>query len=163
LSAAAAKKAIAADALYKEGKLSVRNIARNQNISKATLYSYLRHRGVNIGAYKKPPMKQKVMKVEFLLRVENNSKFVRGKNKSREEIEEWVLSRYGMEKQTKDGGEYGLSIPYQTDKELDRIIYENILGKAHRIADNRNGFIEADVISLDDPERSWSHCNGTPH
>ena len=64
LSAAAQKKAIAAEALYKEGKLSVRDIARNQNISKATLYSYLRRRGVKIGAYKKSPMKLKVMKVE---------------------------------------------------------------------------------------------------
>jgi hypothetical protein len=43
------------EALYKEGKLSVADIARNQGISKATLYSYLRHCGVQIGAYKKPP------------------------------------------------------------------------------------------------------------
>ena len=56
LSAAAAKKAIAVEALYKEGKLSVRDIAHNQGISKATLYSYLRHRGVEIGAYKTPPL-----------------------------------------------------------------------------------------------------------
>ena len=41
LSVAAQKKAIAAEALYKEGKLSVADIARNQNISKATLYSYV--------------------------------------------------------------------------------------------------------------------------
>ncbi|MEE8290081.1 MAG: hypothetical protein V3U27_11235 [Candidatus Tectomicrobia bacterium] len=48
-----------------------------------------------------------------------------------------------------------LTIPYETDEELDRIIYEDILGEAHRIADMRNGFIEADVISLDDRKRSW--------
>jgi DNA invertase Pin-like site-specific DNA recombinase len=155
LSAAAHKKAIAAEALYKEGKLSVREIAHNQGISKATLYSYLRHRGVKIGAYKKPPLKPKVMRVELYLAVENNSKFVRGKNKSREEIEDWVLSRYGMEQPHKDSHRYILTIPYQTDEELDRIIYEDILAEAHRIADVRNGFIEADVISLDDPERSW--------
>ena len=107
---------------------------------------------------KKP---QKVMRVELSLAVENNSTFVRGKKKSREEIEEWVLRRYGMKKKTKDGSEYVLSLPYQTDKELDWIIYEDILGEAHRIADMRNGFIEADVVSLDDPERSWSHRNET--
>jgi DNA invertase Pin-like site-specific DNA recombinase len=66
LSAAAQKKAIAAEALYKEGKLSVADIAHNQNISKATLYSYLRHRGVEIGAYKKPLVKQKVMRIASL-------------------------------------------------------------------------------------------------
>jgi len=155
LSAAAAKKAVAAAALYKEGQLSVSDIARNQNISKATLYSYLRHRGVTIGAYKKLPLKQKVMKVELSLTVENNNKFVRGKNKSREDIEWGILRRYQMEKPHKDSHRYILTIPYQTDEELDRIIFEDILGEAHRIADMRNGFIEADVISLDDPERSW--------
>ncbi len=155
LSAAAAKKAIAAEALYKEGKLSVSDIARNQNISKATLYSYLRHRGVKIGAYKTPPLKQKVMKVELYLTVENNSKFVRGKNKSREDIEWDILRRYQMEKPHKDSHRYILTIPYQTDEERDQIVYEDILAEAHRIADLRNGFVEADVISLDDPERSW--------
>jgi DNA invertase Pin-like site-specific DNA recombinase len=155
LSAAAQKKAIAAEALYKEGTLSVNEIARNLDISKATLYGYLRHRGVKIGAYKKPLRKPKVMRVELYLTVENNSKFVRGKHKSREEIEEWVLRRYGMEKPHKDSHRYILTIPYQTDEELDHIIYEDILAEAHRIAALRHGFVEADVVSLDDPERSW--------
>jgi hypothetical protein len=66
-----------------------------------------------------------------------------------------VLRRYGMQKKTKDGGEYVLSIPYQTDAELDRIIQEDILGAAQRIAESRNGCVEADVLSWDDPERSW--------
>ena len=65
------------------------------------------------------------------------------------------MSRYGMEKPQKNSSRYILTIPYQTDEELDRIIYDDILGEAHRIADMRNGFIEADVISLDDPEKSW--------
>ena len=69
---------------------------------------------------------------------------------------EWdILRHYQMEKPWKDGWEYILTIPYETDEDLDRIIYDDILGEAHRIADMRNGFIEADVISLDDPNRSW--------
>ncbi len=56
---------------------------------------------------------------------------------------------------SKDGWEYILTIPYETDEELDRIIYDDILWEATRIADLRNGFIEANVVSLDDPERSW--------
>ncbi len=55
-----------------------------------------------------------------------------------------------MEKPDKDGWEYILTIPYKTDEDLDRIIYDDILGEAHSIADLRNGFIEADVVSLDD-------------
>ncbi len=53
LSVAAQKKAIAAEALYKEGRLSVGEITENLDISKATLYSYLRHRRVEIGSYRK--------------------------------------------------------------------------------------------------------------
>ena len=132
----------------------MRQIAQKLNIATSTLYVYLRHRGIEISPHAKRS-KQKVMRVELHLEVENNNKFVRGKNKSREDIEWRVLSRYHMEKPRKDGWEYILTIPYETDEELDRIIYEDILGEANRIADMRNGFIEADVRSLDDPERSW--------
>lgn len=52
LSAQAKKTAIAAASLYREGKLSVAEIAKNLDISKATLYRYLRHEGVPIGSKK---------------------------------------------------------------------------------------------------------------
>jgi hypothetical protein len=45
----------------------------------------------------------RLMKVALYLRVENNSKFVRGKTKAREEIERYVLSHYQMEKPEKNG------------------------------------------------------------
>jgi DNA invertase Pin-like site-specific DNA recombinase len=45
--------ACAAETLYREGKLSTREIAARLQISKSTLYSYLRHRGVPIGSYRK--------------------------------------------------------------------------------------------------------------
>jgi phage antirepressor YoqD-like protein len=41
--------------LYREGQLSVRQIAAKLNIAKSTLYVYLRHRGVAIGPYQKQP------------------------------------------------------------------------------------------------------------
>ena len=63
LSDAAQKKAVAAEALYLKGELSVNDIACNLDISKATLYSYLRHRGVEIGAYTQQRPKQKVMEL----------------------------------------------------------------------------------------------------
>jgi DNA invertase Pin-like site-specific DNA recombinase len=128
-----------------EQGLTQREIAAAMNMSERTVRSYLKQ-------CPKPP---KTMRVELYLTVENNSKFVRGKGKSREEIEWDILSRYGMEKPDKDGHRYILTIPYETDEELDRIIYDDILWEASRIADWRNGFVEADVISLDDPERSW--------
>jgi hypothetical protein len=85
-------------------------------------------------AAKQPqPAPSKVMKVSRWLRVENNNKQIRGKTKVRDEIEQWVLSRYQMTKDRPDGWEYELSIPYQTDEELDAIIYEDIIGEADRI------------------------------
>lgn len=44
--------AYAAEALYREGKLSVKQIAERLGIAKSTLYTYLRHRGVPIGPYR---------------------------------------------------------------------------------------------------------------
>ena len=41
--------AAAAESLYQERKLSVRQISRQLDISTGTLYSYLRYRGVKIG------------------------------------------------------------------------------------------------------------------
>lgn len=101
------------------------------------------------------PAHQKVLQVNLHMQVENNSKFVRGKTRSRQEIEDTILSRFQMVKPDKDGWEYLLSIPYQNDDELDDIIYNEILEPAHSIADLRNGFVEADVRALDGSERSW--------
>lgn len=95
-----------------------------------------------------------VMKVRLYLRVENNSKFVRGKKKAREDIEQYVLAYYHMEKPDKDRGEYILSIPYETDEDLEKTIYD-ILGEASSTADLRHCFIEADAVAVDDPEKSW--------
>ncbi|MBD2798903.1 recombinase family protein [Xenorhabdus sp. M] len=49
LNEVAKKKAIAAEALYTQSELSVKEIAENLGISKVTLYRYLRYRGVQIG------------------------------------------------------------------------------------------------------------------
>ena len=43
------EKAMAAETLYREGELSVQQICDQLNISRPTLYAYLRYRGVSIG------------------------------------------------------------------------------------------------------------------
>ena len=50
LSKQAKATAMAAETLYREGELSVQEICDQLNISKPTLYSYLRYRGVTVGA-----------------------------------------------------------------------------------------------------------------
>lgn len=101
------------------------------------------------------PKVMKVMKVKLWLMVENNSKFVRGKGKVRQEIEDFVLSQFEMVKPDPKGWEYLLSIPYASEAELDEIVYDEILGEMHHLADSRHCFIEADLTAVDDPARRW--------
>jgi hypothetical protein len=108
-----------------------------------------------LNAQQPPPAPSKVMKVNLWLRVENNNKFIRGKKKVRQEIEDRVLSRYQMKKDRPDGWEYELLIPYETDEDLDAAIYDDILHEATWIAEDRCCFIEADFTAADDPDRSW--------
>jgi len=53
ITAQAESTAYAAEALYREGKLSAHDIAEKLRIAKSTLYAYLRHRGVKIGPYRR--------------------------------------------------------------------------------------------------------------
>jgi GNAT superfamily N-acetyltransferase len=109
----------------------------------------------SIVAQQPPAKAPKIMKVGLCLCIENNSKWVRGKKRAREQIERWVLSHYNMEKSESHQWDYILTIPYYTDEELDSIIYDEIIAEAAGIADDRHCFIEPFVCSLDDPDRSW--------
>jgi len=92
--------------------------------------------------------------VELWLRVENNSKFVRGKTKARAWIEDSVLRRYDMRKPDANRSDYILTLTYDTDEDLDATIYD-ILREADGMADLYHCFIEADVRALDGSDRSW--------
>jgi len=150
LSKKAQQKAIFAEKLYNEGELSIKEICEQLSISKGTLYNYLNHRGVELGNRQR----KKVMQVELWLRVERNNKYVRGKKRARESIERYVLQPYQMQKPNPKQWDYILSIPYQTDEELDEIVYD-ILREAASTADMYNCFIEADARAMDGSERSW--------
>ena len=126
-------------------------------ISRNTYYKYTRSEDKPKASKPSPPPQleqPKVMKVNVWLRVENNSKFVRGKKKVREEIELYVFGRFDMEPGPRSSCEYVLSIPYTTDAELDSIIDE-ICGEAEDIADSRHCFTEVSINALEDPDRSW--------
>ena len=123
---------------------------------KATLYKYLRHRGVDIGHTESVArtQKPKTMKVNVHMIVENNSKFVRGKSRSLREIEDYVFAPYQMYKSDPKGCEYELTIPYRSEEELDDTINE-IISEASNTADMRNGFAEIEVLALDGSDRYW--------
>jgi DNA invertase Pin-like site-specific DNA recombinase len=124
--------------------LTQQEIATAMNVSERTVRSYLRQ-------CPEPP---KIMRVELYLEVENNNTFVRGRKRAREDIERFVLAPYKARKRHKDGNDYILHLPYETERELDEIVY-GILREAESYADMRHCFIEADARSLDEPDRSW--------
>jgi hypothetical protein len=128
---------------------------------------YLRHRGVEIGPYKKPAEKSEPRRpsrpapdannetrtaiVLLSLRVENNSKFVRGKKKVLESIEHHHLRHYNVKRHP--SGDYELKVTYQTDAELDERM-EDLLREIGREADLRNCFAETDA-RLEGSDHHW--------
>lgn len=84
----------------------------------------------------------KTTTIRLWLRVENNSQFVRGKKRARENIERFHLQQYGMKKLK--GWEYELTFAYEDDADLDRQV-NDLLQEIEQEADLRNCFIETDL------------------
>lgn len=91
--------------------------------------------------------------VDLWLRVENNSKFVRGKSRVRAEIEEMLERDHRMKKGRR--GEYEITIEFDPSKpnSLDEAI-DDLLREMSSMADLRNCFIETDAVERG-TERSW--------
>jgi DNA invertase Pin-like site-specific DNA recombinase len=165
LPAKAEATAMAAETLYREGRLSVSAIGERLHISKSTLYSYLRHRGVDIGTYQKSTQTrgqrnvvspaesaaERVATITLRLAVENNSKFVRGRKRAKENIERYCLNPFGVKHL--ESGNYELTIPYQSDEGLDKAVHD-LLSEISQEAEMRNCFIEADAWE-EGTERRW--------
>ena len=140
--------AMAAETLYREGRLSVNAISEKLHISKSTLYSYLRYRGVEIGipqkSLKEPLISQteQVATITLQLEIENNSQFVRGKKRARENIERYCLSEYHATRLA--SGDYTLRIAYQSREELDERVNE-LLNDISSEADMRHCHIEVEA------------------
>ena len=89
--------------------------------------------------------------VNLWLQVENNSKFVRGKKRAREEIERYCLSDYQMKK-LRDW-EYELTFLYRDEAHLDKQVYA-LLDEMESHADARHCFTETNVQELG-TDRHW--------
>ena len=87
------------------------------------------------------------------LRVENNSKFVRGKTRVRQEIEDYLSTYYEMKKIGKDSWDYKITVKYKTEKELDSEV-EEIIYEMADIVDMRNCFTEHSIHS-EKLDKSW--------
>ena len=154
---------MAAETLYREKRLSVSSIAGKLHISKSTLYGYLRHRRVDIGPYNKPAqtrtndaptvaVRLKDAIVLLSLRVENNSKFVRGKKRVREDIERYLRHTFAATQD--ESGEYRLKVSYRSDEELDKTV-QDLLQHIAFEADLRNCFSESDATLEGSDHRNW--------
>lgn len=166
LPAQAEATAMAVETLYRERQLSVNAIAKRLHIAKSTLYSYLRHRGVEVGKYAtgtstptrieghggaaSADASTKVATVVLRVDVENNSKFVRGKKRAREDID-LILQEYHAVQQPR--GDYELQVPYTDDDNLDKAMHD-LLSEIHEAADLRNCHVESDA-HLQGADRSW--------
>ena len=94
-----------------------------------------------------------ITRVILWLEVENNNKFVRGKGKSSQHIEDYILTRYGAKKLEKDGWEYELTFKYTDNEDLERQIYD-LTAEMSEEADSRNGFVECSFTEIG-TDRSW--------
>ena len=170
LPAKAEATAMAAETLYREGRLSVSAIGEKLHISKSTLYRYLRHRGVEVSMHKEAaatgassPTQADVSEgvqeeasarkatVLLWLRVDNNNKHVRGRKRTLENIQRYCLPPY--EAVRRSSGEYVLKVPYCSDAALDRIM-SDLLEEIAREADMCNCFSESNA-QLEGSDRWW--------
>lgn len=159
LSSQAESTALAAETLYRERKLSVAAIARKLHVSKSTLCSYLRHRDVKIGPYRKSTATTafrendgpRIATIRLSLRVENNNKYVRGKKRAIENIERICLAVYEAKKLP--DGAYELTVPYGSDAESDRRV-EDLLQEIDMEAHDRSCFTELDA-RMEGRSRHW--------
>jgi DNA-binding Lrp family transcriptional regulator len=120
----------------------------------ALQYMQIDKAGKNEVAKKEPPAPEpskRIAVVILRLRIERNSKWVRGIKRSIEDIEFFVLPSY-LPKRLSDR-EYELQVSYEDDKDLDDRMYE-LLGECHRMADSRNCFSESDIHEKG-TERYW--------
>lgn len=85
-----------------------------------------------------------IAKLEMWLSVENNSKFVRGKGKVSEEIEDYLSANFKMEKPNKNSWEYIIYVPYGTVDDLRRTVKEISYEMAEK-ADMRDTTIELNI------------------
>ncbi|WP_335872300.1 recombinase family protein [Bacillus sp. 2205SS5-2] len=135
--------------LYHSREYSISDIVEMTGISQATLYRYIR-------AAQESKSKQtqiqlgSTAKIRMWLRIENNSKFVRGKVKAIESIEQFLKANYKMEI---IANEYIIYVPFKTINVLEKTVYD-ILSELDNEADMRNCFIEADVF-FDELGLSW--------
>ncbi|WP_400589748.1 hypothetical protein [Pseudomonas aeruginosa] len=97
------------------------------------------------------PASERLVTVTLHLAVENNSKFVRGRKRVRENIELYCLKPYGMKRV--ESGCYQLTNPYRSDDGLDKAVHD-LLTEISQEAGICSCFVEMDAWE-EGTERRW--------
>ena len=126
--------------LYHSKEYSISEIVEMSGISQATLYRYIR-KAQQSRENETHNDVVNTAKIRMGLRIENNNKFVRGKGKVRESIEQILKDHYKIEI---IANEYIIYVSYTTADDFKNTVYD-ILKEMDSEADMRNCFIEADV------------------
>lgn len=136
--------------LYNSKEYSISEIVTMTGISQATLYRYIREKEMN-STEKQSVEKEKTAEIRMWLRIENNSKFVRGKSKIKKEVEQYLRYYFNME--VNSSGEYVFYVPYKDIDDLTKQV-EDIICEIANDAYRRNCFIEANT-SCDELDLYW--------
>jgi DNA invertase Pin-like site-specific DNA recombinase len=134
--------------LYNSKEYSISEIVEMSGISQATLYRYIRKQANTLEG-----SSEKVAKINMNLRIENNNKFVRGKKKVRENIEEYLKYYYNMQKSNSQHYDYTILVKYKEIDDLKNTVYE-IFRDLDNEADLKNCFTEGDA-RCDELELAW--------
>lgn len=138
--------------LYNSKEYSISEIVEMSGVSQATLYRYLEKIKLNTDNIEASSI-EKIAEIRMSLRIENNNKFVRGKKKTRENIERYLKFYYNMNELNSNQSDYIFYVKYATIDNLDNTVHE-ILRDLENEADLNNCFIEADV-RCEELELSW--------
>lgn len=130
-----------------EESASYRTIADELNISKTTVADIVKRHRVSQQA-----SIQRTTTVTLWLRVENNNRYGRGRKRSIEAIESFVLPHYNA-KPISDC-QYEVTFPFEEEAQLDKQIYE-LLNECQRFADLYNCSTEGTDVIEKGTDRSW--------
>jgi len=142
------QKVALAVAMMKDTEISVQEVCNTIEVSKATLYRYLRSELAEKLRKQKNPSE---IKLKLYLDIQRDDDSFRGIKKTRKQIEENCLYQFLIQKTKND--DYILTIPYSTDIELDDIVMD-LFEEIADIAKKNNCYPEMELTEIGG-DRFW--------
>lgn len=141
---------------FLDKKVSMLSIAKILGVSYPTLFNFIKIRDMKGKVAKNPSKDQQfTIRVKLILRIENNTKFVRGVKKTIQTIELGLLRDVGSYYRSLGGNEYLLEVKYKNQKDLDALM-EGLLHDISSTANRNYCRSEGTYIqSMDEEDKCW--------